>query len=80
MSVTRIWTVEIRITEADRETGADARLTIDELQALLGHGIARRNPSDSSVPEIGDELAAARSLSDLSQRLLETAVAKLEGA
>ncbi|MGH3370039.1 MAG: dsRBD fold-containing protein [Nocardioidaceae bacterium] len=76
---TKSWTVEIRITEEERETTAEARLSIDEVQGLLGHGSARRNPTDSNVPAIGDELAAARALSDLSHRLLETAVETLEG-
>jgi len=79
MSVTKSWTVEIRISEADRETEAEARLATDQLQGLLGHGAARRNPVDSNVPAIGDELAVARALSDLSHRLLETAVQTIEG-
>jgi hypothetical protein len=80
MSVTKSWTVEIRITEADRQTEAEARLSIDDLEAVMGHGTARLNPNDSNVPVIGDELAVARALSNLSYRLLETAVEKLEGA
>ena len=80
MSVTKSWTVEIQITEADRQTEAEARLNIDDLEALMGHGTARLNPNDSNVPVIGDELAVARALSNLSYRLLETAVEKLEGA
>jgi hypothetical protein len=80
MSVTKSWTVEIRITEADRQTEAEARLSIDDLESLMGHGTARLNPNDSNVPVIGDELAVARALSNLSYRLLETAVEKLEGA
>jgi len=79
MSVTKSWTVEIRITEADRQTEAEARLSIDDLEAVMGHGTARLNPNDSNVPVIGDELAVARALSSLSYRLLETAVEKLEG-
>jgi len=79
MSATKSWTVEIQITEVGRQTNAEARLTIDDLEALMGHGTARRNPHDSNVPVIGDELAVARALSSLSHLLLETAVEKLEG-
>lgn len=79
MSITKRWTVEIQITEADRETNAEARLNINDVEALIEHGYARRNPSDSDVPVIGDELATARALSNLSHRLLETVVEKLEG-
>jgi hypothetical protein len=76
----KTWTVEIRIQEIDRETDADARLVVDDIQGLQGHGTARCNPADSNVPEVGDELAAARALSDLSHRLLETAIGTIEGA
>ncbi|QYN20311.1 dsRBD fold-containing protein [Amycolatopsis sp. DSM 110486] len=34
---------------------------------------------DRDVPEIGDELAAARALSELAQRLLEVAAGDIEG-
>ena len=40
---------------------------------LTGEGTARRNPTDSDVPEIGDELATARALSDLAHQLLDAA-------
>jgi hypothetical protein len=35
--------------------------------------VARLNPADRSVPEIGDELAAGRALEDLGARLHEAA-------
>ena len=41
-------------------------------------GTARRNPKDTDVPEIGEELAAARALSGLAHDLLEAAVADVE--
>jgi hypothetical protein len=47
---------------------------------MAGAGGARRNPVDPAVPKIGDELAAARALSDLSHRLLEVAAADIEQA
>jgi hypothetical protein len=79
MPVTKSWTVELQITEEDQQTTAEARLTIDDLEAVMGHGSARRNTADSNVPVIGDELAAARALSNLSHHLLDTAMQKLEG-
>ena len=42
--------------------------------------MARRNPSDTEVPEIGDELAAARALADLAHQRIEATVADLEAA
>ena len=80
MPQTKRWTVDISLSEEGDLTKADAVLNTDETERLRGHGTARRNPRDPSVPEIGDELAAARALSDLAHRLLETAVADIEAA
>jgi len=80
MTHTTRWTVTISLVEEDAVTKADAVLHADDRERLRGHGTARRNPRDPSVPEIGDELAAARALSDLAHRLLEAAVADIEAA
>jgi hypothetical protein len=40
---------------------------------LTASGHTRRSTSDIRVPEIGDEVAAARALRQLADRLLETA-------
>jgi hypothetical protein len=36
------------------------------------------NPADDDIPEIGDELATARALTDLGHRLLLTAATDIE--
>ncbi|QCU78153.1 DUF1876 domain-containing protein [Citricoccus sp. SGAir0253] len=54
----------------DRLSTAHARLTMADGTTLEGFGRARRNPIDREVPEIGEELAAARALRDLADRLL----------
>nr|BFF17522.1 hypothetical protein GCM10025730_10430 [Promicromonospora thailandica] len=41
-----------------------------ERDVARGHGRALRNPQDPQVREIGEELAAARALRDLADRLL----------
>jgi hypothetical protein len=64
------WTVDIYIDEQDGETRADARLHTQDKSHLHGSGTARLNPIDRDVPEIGDELAAARALSMLAHELL----------
>lgn len=76
------WTVEIVIDEDgdERQTDATARLEGPDRPAMAGGGSARRNPVDPRVPKIGDELAAARALSDLSHRLLEVAAEDIEQA
>jgi hypothetical protein len=46
----------------------------------VGVGLARLNPADYNVPEIGDELAAARALSDLGHQLLDMTAHDIEAA
>ena len=45
---------------------------------LDSRGETRRNPSDVDVPEIGDEVAAARALCRLADRLLGVASDDIE--
>jgi hypothetical protein len=42
-------------------------------RSLYGRGRSRRNPSDPQVPQIGEELAAARALHDLATHLTNDA-------
>ena len=72
------WTVTIDIDEHDGHTRAVARLHDRDTERLTGVGLARLDPADRDVPEIGDEIAAARALSDLSHRLLQTATEDVE--
>jgi hypothetical protein len=71
------WPVEIVLREQDRETRAEARLTSQGI-AIAGFGRARRNPDDRQVTQIGEEIAAARALSDLAHRLLSYAAEQIE--
>ncbi|QSB15157.1 DUF1876 domain-containing protein [Natronosporangium hydrolyticum] len=75
MTAMKSWAVEVEISEHDdeRRTQAEARLRTGKGVELRGVGVAWRNPTDLEVPEIGDELAAARALSDLAGKLRETA-------
>jgi hypothetical protein len=45
---------------------------------FIARGRARRNPRDPNVPVVGEELAAARALSDLSHQLLHAAAERIE--
>ena len=49
-----------------------------EPSPLTGEGLARLHPVDRDVPSIGDELAAARALSELSHLLLDVAARDIE--
>jgi hypothetical protein len=72
------WTIDIEIDEHDDRTRAVARLRPDAGNPVIGVGQARLNPLDRNVPEIGDELAVARALSELAHKLIEVAAADIE--
>jgi sorbitol-specific phosphotransferase system component IIA len=72
------WRVEVFLGEQDGHTYAEARLHTELGDHLLGVGRARLNPHDYDVPEIGDEVAVARALTDLGHRLLITAAQDIE--
>ena len=73
-----IWNVSIAFTEDDdRKTRADAILELRG-ERFHGWGRAKRNPDDPNVPVVGEELAAARALSDLSHQLLHAAAGRIE--
>ena len=78
MDVMKRWRVEILLGEHDGQTYAEARLHTELGDNVLGVGRARLNPSDYDVPEIGDEIAVARALTDLGHRLLITAARDVE--
>jgi hypothetical protein len=71
-SQSKDWTVEVLIDEHRKRTRARARLRWGG-KHLTGIGLARLNPSDHNIPEIGDELAVARALSNLADELFAAA-------
>ena len=71
------WTVDVSIDEHEGHTRAKARLRWRD-QESVGVGLARRNPADRDVTDIGDELAVARALSDLARRLLSVTAHDIE--
>jgi uncharacterized protein DUF1876 len=71
------WQVDIAFTEEDDRTRADAILELAS-QRFHGFGQAKRAPKDPRVPVIGQDLAAARALSDLSHQLLHAAAERIE--
>jgi hypothetical protein len=78
MPATKRWNVEILIGETNRKTYAEAQLYDEISNELIGHGSAVVHPDEPNVPEIGDEIAVARALADLGNRLLVTAAGDLE--
>ena len=75
---TKEWDVHVHVFENAGATHVEAVLDTGE-NVLRGHGRARRNPADVEVPEIGDEVAVSRALSDLGHTLMATADRDLEG-
>jgi hypothetical protein len=73
MATAKCWTVDVFIDEAGEYTYAKARMHTDTDSHPVGTGHAKRNPADRDVPAIGDEVAVARALSDLSYRVLLSA-------
>jgi hypothetical protein len=73
----QIWRVSVVFTEESDRTRADAMLELAD-QRFHGFGRAKRAPEDPSVPVIGQDLAAARALSDLSHQLLDAAAERIE--
>jgi hypothetical protein len=80
MDAVKRWNVDIDIDEHEGRTRAVARLHTRDTAGPVGVGLARCNPADRDVPEIGDELAAARALFELGHRLLDAATADIEQA
>ena len=78
MNAVRTWTVRVDIDGHEGRPRAVARLQTGGDQSLAATGHARLNPSDRDVPEIGDELAVARALSELSHHLLDVAARDIE--
>ena len=70
---TKQWRVDVFVSEEGNTTKARAMLTGDSPTTVAGTGIARRNPHDPVVPEIGDEVAVGRALAALSAELLSVA-------
>ncbi|MER6310193.1 DUF1876 domain-containing protein [Streptomyces sp. NPDC001657] len=78
MARTGEWGVRLYLFEEDGTT--KARVVLDTgTTSLTGHGTAERSPEDVDVPEIGDELAAGRAMSDLAAQLKRIAYGDLEG-
>jgi hypothetical protein len=73
-TLTTTWSVDIHLSEHEGMTRAVAKLHTNDPTKLVGTGFARLNPTDRDVPEIGEELAAARALHALADRLLGAAV------
>ncbi|MFF4837476.1 DUF1876 domain-containing protein [Streptomyces sp. NPDC001315] len=71
------WKIHLYFFEEEGTTKARVVLNTGTSE-LTGHGAAHRNPADTDVPEIGDELAAGRAMRDLGRQLLGIAERDIE--
>jgi hypothetical protein len=69
---TRTMEVRVRFDDTDERTDATVTATIGGRE-FSGWGRARRNPADPPAPLVGEELALARAMADLSDHLLDVA-------
>lgn len=65
-----LWNVTFEMGEDDDCCEVTAHLNAGD-RSLSGFGRARRNPTDPSVPQVGEELATARALQDLAHHVLD---------
>jgi hypothetical protein len=77
MNENRTLGLTVQIIERETDTQAEVELQLSPGEVLHGYGSARRNPRDTDIPQIGDQLATSRALSDLAHKLLEAAAAEI---
>lgn len=85
MTVEMSWTVRVSLSQRDGQTWASASLPVDNhaashAPALQGRGHAWLPPGKRDVPQIGREVAAARALADLAQKLIDTATDHIDAS
>lgn len=73
----KTWTVDLAIDRRNGQARATARLCWRN-QTAIGVGCARLHPADGGVSDIGDELAVARALADLSRQLMVVTIRDIE--
>lgn len=74
----REWQIRVSIFESGDDTSANVVLLADAPEHLSARGVAHRSKDDTAVPEIGDEVAVARALRHLADKLMESAETDIE--
>lgn len=72
------WRVVVTLFEQGDVTHARAVLYGDSPTPIEANGSSTRGRSDTAIPEIGDEVAVARALRHLADRLLDVAATDIE--
>jgi hypothetical protein len=74
------WHVEIEFQEEGDRTRAAAMVRLSDGSEIRGHGNAQRHPSDAEQLRVGEEIAGARALMDISSQLLQKAHREIDEA
>ncbi|WP_069388070.1 dsRBD fold-containing protein [Cellulosimicrobium cellulans] len=77
---TKVWRVQVSVVESEGRTTAEAVLVAGPPEHVRTVGRARRDPHDTDIPLIGDEIAVGRALRRLADRLLDDAEADIESS
>ncbi|MEU1299775.1 DUF1876 domain-containing protein [Streptomyces shenzhenensis] len=72
------WRIELDIEQTDDESKATASIRLPDSTRLSSHGKSRRHPDDPVRTQVGEELATARALNGLAQRILRKAAHEIE--
>lgn len=72
------WHIDLEFREIDAKTEAAVMLRLQDGTEMRAHGRANRHPDDPSQPRVGEEIAAARALNELSRKLLKKAGVEIE--
>jgi hypothetical protein len=71
--------IDVLIEEHEEKTRAKSRLSWGG-KKYVGVGVARLDPADEPVAQIGDELAIARALSDLANQMFALTSADIQAS
>ncbi|GHH76529.1 dsRBD fold-containing protein [Kitasatospora indigofera] len=72
------WDVELSFEEDGVHTECEARLVGARAPGLNAHGESVRSADDRPLARIGEEMAAARALEELSRKLRSQAVGEID--
>lgn len=72
------WTVDLEFEQDDDRTACTAVLNGTGAPSARGHGYSKRHPADEPDIRIGEEVAAARAMSNLAHEILEAAATNIE--
>ncbi|MCQ4042600.1 DUF1876 domain-containing protein [Streptantibioticus rubrisoli] len=72
------WHIEMEFKEVEKETRAAAMVRLPDGTEMRARGHATRHPHDAEQLRVGEEIAAARALNELSRELLHKAEGEIE--